>query len=155
MVTATQKPTSLSDDDVTVVKNAADIEAATSLDKETAEKVLDISEMRTKSKTDSEYDAIVVLEDWAHEDWSDHDVADEKVMLAKYADDYSDKAVLVEGAVEVQMGEIEDRPREEVKDDYLTNLVSSVDETDEDFHDETGESYLPKSGIEAVLVVAE
>jgi hypothetical protein len=97
-------------------------------------------------------DIVMVLSEWAYEDWSDYDIADQPFMVVGHVEDYSEDAYKVQSAAEVLMGTLQNRSLEEIRDEYLSNLVKRVDNTDEDFHDDEGEAFLPKSAVEAVVV---
>lgn len=95
-------------------------------------------------------DMVIVVEDWAVEDWSDADIAEEKVILARFVDDHSEKAIKVEDGHYARLSEAEGRSAEEAMDMSLGDLVEIVDETDGDFHDAMGEMYLPKSALDSI-----
>jgi len=97
-------------------------------------------------------DIVVVLSEWAYEDWSDYDIAEHPFMVVGHVEDYSEDAYKVQSAAEVLMGTLENRSLEEIRDEYLSNLVKRVDNTDEDFHEDEGEAFLPKSAVEAIVV---
>jgi hypothetical protein len=95
----------------------------------------------------------VALEDWAHEDWSDYDIADGPIVSVKEIEDYSADAYKVGGAANIEWDAIGGRPVEEVSDGYLNEQIGRVDETHEDFIEDTGEMFLPKSAVSEIFVV--
>lgn len=111
-----------------------------------------IIESRAATKAGDTTDLIIELEDWAHEDWSDYDISSSPFILVDHVEDYSDNAYLLTGASEVVMDKIEGRGPEEVRDGRLSDQLNLVDETDTDFHDDTGEMYVPKSAVAAIYV---
>lgn len=138
----------LSSEDVTSIEDETALTTASDLHKDEAEAVLSIVEKRESVR--GSRDAIVVLEAWAYEPWSDYDIATNKVVLAGSIEDYSDKAFKVQSAAEVQMDVVDSKSPEEVRDTAVSSLVKTVDETEEDFHDERGEAFLPKSAVAGV-----
>lgn len=140
---------------LTAISQPADLSDAVEDDdftESTAEKILSVVESRAGNRSGSAYDLIIVLEGWAFEAWSDYDIASQQVILAGHVEDYSEKAYKVEGAFEVQMDVLNGKSLEEVEETYITSLVQQVDETDEDFHDEKGEQFLPKSAVAGIFV---
>jgi hypothetical protein len=119
------------------------------------QKVIDIAQRRAETRQSGRLDIIVVLSNWAYEDWSDYDIAGNQFMLVGHVEDYSDKAYKVRGAFEVLSDEIDGKSPEEVSDGYINNQIQVVDETDEDFIDKEGAAYLPKSAVEGLYVIAE
>lgn len=137
--------------DMTVVESVEDLVDQTSLHKTDAEKILSIMKRREANRMGESRDAIVLLDDWAYEDWSDYDIADNGIILSPFVDDYSEDAYIVESAAEVNETEIDAISPAEVDGKSLTTLVDTVDETDGDFHDEVGEMYLPKSAVTDIV----
>lgn len=137
--------------DMTIVESVDELVDETSLHKTDAEKILSIIKRREANRMGESRDAIVLLEDWAYEDWSDYDIADNGIVLSPFVDDYSEKAYIVESAAEVNEDETDAISPAEVDGKALTTLVSTVDETDGDFHDEVGEMYIPKSAVKDII----
>lgn len=149
---ATHEEAVVPSDALTAVEEPADLSDAISVDDATAEKVLDVMDRRASVRPEERYDIILSLDGWAYESWSDYDIATEQLWLLGHVEDYSEKAYKVRGAFELDMDTIESRPFEEVHDEHVTELLSQVDETDEDFHERLGEAYVPKSAVEGLVV---
>lgn len=141
-------------DSLTAVGDAADAAAKTELHKTEAAKIIDIVQRRA-ANGDGAADVVVLLEGWAHEPWSDYDIARNGVLLAGEVEDYSEKAYKLGGAVEVEDDVVGTKSVDEVHDTALNAVVSQVDETDEDFHDVRGEMFAPKSAVANLLVLDE
>jgi hypothetical protein len=138
--------------ELTIVTDAADAAEQTELDESTAAKLLHILDVREGNKKAGEHDIIVLLDSWAYEDWSDYDIADNPALICGHVEDYSDDAYKVRGAFEALMGVMDPKSVEEVEEAWVTDLIKQVDETDEDFHDEKGEKFLPKSAVAGIVV---
>lgn len=142
----------MSSDALTAVDGPTAVAEATELDEETAEKILYIVESRENNRSSSNYDIIILLEEWAYEPWSDIDIANQEALVVGHIRDHSEKAYFVESGFEVQMDVIENKSLKKTKATYITSLVQQIDNTDEEFHDEKGEMYLPKSAVSKILV---
>jgi hypothetical protein len=111
------------------------------------------SAVERRARGDAPYDHVVVLDDWAYESWSDYDIAESPILLVGAIEDYSEKSFFAEGAFEINGNAVSGRPADEIDGVTLTNLVRQVDETQEDFIDDVGATYLPKSAVEDIIVV--
>lgn len=138
--------------ELTIVTDAADAADQTDLDETTAAKLLHILDVREGNDKAGNYDVIVLLDGWAYEDWSDYDIAGNRALICGHVEDYSDDALKLRGAFEALMGVMDPKSVEEVEEAWVTDLLSQVDETDEDFHDEKGEKFLPKSAVTDIIV---
>lgn len=139
-------------DALTGVASAEDMAEATEMDKSTAEKILHVVETRAKNGAE---DVIIVVDEWAYADWSDYEITSQPVVLAGHVEDYSEKAYKLQSAFEAQIDVLKGKSLDEVEETYITSLVQQVDETQEDFHDEKGEMFLPKSAVNTILVIDE
>jgi hypothetical protein len=110
------------------------------------------SVVERRARGDAPFDHVVLLADWAYERWSDYQIARGPVMLVGSIEDYSEKSFFVEGAFEVDTDVMRSKPADEVDSASLTSLVHQVDETDEDFIDDVGATFLPKSAVDSIVV---
>lgn len=140
--TALVPPTYLND-----VDDAEELAAESNLSEDEAELVESIVRRRRQNRGGGAPDMVIVVEDWAVEDWSDADIAEEKAILARFVDDHSEKAIKIEDGHYANLSSVEVRSLEEAMDRPLGDLVEIIDETDGDFHDAMGEMYLPKSAL--------
>jgi hypothetical protein len=155
MAQVTHESAIVSSDDLTALDaeaTAMDLAERSEIDGDCADKIAHILDVRDGNGDD---DVLVEVAEWAYEDWSDYDISGSPFMVCGHVEDYSEKAFKVQSAHEVVMDALEGRSYDEVTDDYITNLVEQVDETQEDFHDERGERFLPKTAVEAIYVVDE
>ena len=139
---------------LTEIGEASDLADETDLSEQSAENVLYLVETRMKNRADERSDIIVVFEEWAHADWSDAGgIADSPVILAGRVEDHSEKAWYARGAFFLQWDKVEDRPLDELEDEYVTDLIGQVDETDEEFIDRIAATYWPKKAVQGFYVI--
>jgi hypothetical protein len=136
-------------DALTAVEGAADMADATEMDKSMGEKILHILDSRAENGAS---DVVIVVDEWAYADWSDYEITSQPVLVVGHVEDYSEKAYKLTSAFEAQVDVMDGKSLEEVQETYITSLLQQVDETDEDFHDDKGEMFLPKSAVSAILV---
>lgn len=135
---------------LTDVDDADELAEESNLNDDEAELVESIVRRRRQNRGGGAPDMVIVVEDWAVEDWSDADIAEEKAILARFVDDHSEKAVKIEDGHYVNLSSIGSRSLEEALDQPLGNLVELIDETDGDFHDAMGETFIPKSALDGI-----
>lgn len=137
---------------LTQVDDASELAEESGLSEQTAANVLYVSEERHSNRAEDRWDLIVEFDEWAHADWSDYDIVASPIALVGRVEDHSEKAFYVRGAFELDFDLIEDRPQEEVKGEYLTEILTQVDETDTDFIDRIAAAYWPKSAVDSIYV---
>lgn len=131
---------------LTPIRDAEQLSAVVEdLSETDAEKVLYLAENR--SVTEDGPDVIIALEEWTHADWSDFDISIGPLMLAREVDDYSEDAYKLQGSFHLDFDTLGSKSVDEVEDGFINPLVQRVDATDEEFIDQKGETFLPKSGV--------
>lgn len=150
MAQVTHENAIVSSDVLTGVASAEDMADATEMEKSTAEKILHVVEKRAENGSE---DVIIVVDEWAYAEWSDYQITTQPVVIAGHVEDYSEKAFKLQSAFEAQIDVMASKSLNEVEETYITSLVQKVDETQEDFHDEKGEMFLPKSAVAQILVI--
>lgn len=114
----------------------ADIANITHLSHDEAEKVYLWAYRRAENRQSGRLDAIVVLKEWGTEYPPDDPISRSRVLLVGKVEDYSEKAYKLRGAFEVDM----DQPLDTDLIDVITYM-----------EDEVGDSFLPKSVVEAIF----
>ena len=87
------------------------------------------------------------LTDWAPE----YDIADTRLVAASELTDHSDDAVLLESAVAVNLTAMREQSLADLTGEYLTNLLTTCQN---EYTDERGATFVPKSAIEEVVNVS-
>jgi hypothetical protein len=138
--------------DVAVIDDAETLADMSSLDESKAANVLYLLKTRHENRGEDRYDVVVVFDDWAYQDWSDYDVANNQVALVGSIDDHSEDAYSFRGGFEV-VDEIAEQPLDDLKDEYITDAIEQIDQTGDDgFADRLAAGYWPKSAVEMVFV---
>lgn len=130
----------------TVIGTVADLSLSLDISVDEAKHLKHLMNIRQENRVDGEMDAVVVVDDWLLDRWEeDYDYeAETSLLLAKTVEEYSEKSYRITGAAHVDAAAFDGG--------NITESLTSVDHADEDYGNELGESYIPKSGLRAVLV---
>lgn len=118
-----------------------------------ADNILHLVGKRAENRGDDRTDIIVIFEDWAHEEWSDIDISESPVVLAGRVEDHSEDAWFARGAFYVDWDIVGEATTEELDNAWMTDIISQVDKTDEDFIDRIGATYWPKTATSGFYTV--
>lgn len=141
------------EDQLTTVSDSSEMSDETGLEKNMAEKLTHV--VQTRKELGGSEEILILLQAWAYEDWNDYDIMDQPGIVATYVENYSEKAYKLQSAFEIQVDFMEGKSMEEIEDSYFSNLVEKVDNSDEDFHEDDGEMFLPKSAVEDIVLLVE
>lgn len=133
------------------ITEAADLADAAEISEQTAENILYVAKVRQENRGDDRLDLVVVFEDWAT--WDKYEIADHPIALVGRIEDHSEKAYYARGVYQIVMELVEDRPREDVEDEYITEILEQIDKTDTDFIDQIAASYFPKSAVKQIFTI--
>lgn len=123
--------------------SAEDIVAATGMDLETAMAVMEMEDSRAERKGD--HHVIVFVTEWLA-----NQRGGSQYLLAEACKEVSKDAYVLEGAYDINMTEIAQNGFT-----TFTKCLHEVDETDGDYVDEKGVTFVPKSQREAIVEVVE
>jgi len=101
----------------------------------------------TLQRRDGEVSVVCQLTDWAPE----YDIAETRLVAAGDLTDHSDDAVLLESAVAVDVAAMRDNTLADLTSEYLTNLLTTCQN---EYTNERGATFVPKSAIEEVVSVS-
>ena len=102
----------------------------------------------TLQRRDANTAVVLTLADWAPE----YDIAATPLIAAGDLTDYSDEAVLLESAVAVNLTAMREQSLADLTAEYLTNLLTTCQN---EYTDQRGATFVPKSAIEAVVNVSD
>lgn len=138
---------------VTYIDDAAHLAGAADMDVEEARRIVDLLRRFTDDRANDFTLYVVTLDDWAYEEWSDYDVADNGVILASDLVDHSERAYRVEGGYEVVTDVL--FGADDPSDQPLPTLFDRIDVSDTDYVDEPGVRFLPKTAVTGVYDLLE
>lgn len=134
---------------VKYIDDAIDLNARSNLGIEEARRVVDVLRRFKDDRAQSYTLYVITLDDWAYEDGSDYDVADNGVILATDVVDHSERAHRVEGGYEVLTDVLFET--DDPSSQALPTLLKEIDHTHTDFVNETGDRFLPKKAVTGVF----
>lgn len=120
-------------------ESSEDIVNATPLSLDTAMSIHDVAQTRAQRR--NEWDCLIEITDWLAEQRGGH-----KYLLCEALEDASDKAYLAKGVRDVNITAIRENDAESV-----TEILTMIDETESDYVDEKGVTFIPKSQIESII----
>jgi len=98
----------------------------------------------TLQRRDANTSVVCQLADWAPQ----YDIAHTCLVAAGDLTDHSDDAVLLESAVAIDVAAMREQSLADLTSEYLTNLLTTCQN---EYTDERGATFVPKSAIEEVV----
>lgn len=135
----------------TVVSNAGHLAEASGMNYDEAVNVLHLLRKRQDKRADDRTDIIVELDDWATRD-KYGPIANGTLLFVGEITDYSMKAYQIRGGFYIDRGKMQNSTADELDDEWITDLLYKVDETDDGAPKE-GMKFLPKKVVKNVIAV--